>query len=78
MIRETSGMSSSAQTIGIALAVDALVVVAHDRRDLRVLVDVREDSLADRGVLLHLTALLERQRAWLLEKPGGRPILPMS
>ena len=69
MIRETSGMSSSTQAIRVSLAVDALVVMPDDRRDLGVLVDVGEDPLADRRVLLHLASLLERQRAGLLEEP---------
>ena len=44
--------------------------MADDRCDLRVLVHVSEDALADRRVLLHVAALLERERSRLLEKPG--------
>ena len=68
MIRDTSGMLLVSKAVGIPLAVDALMMVADDRRDLRVLVDVRQDSLADRGVLLHLAPLLERERTGLLEQ----------
>ena len=46
-----------------------------DVRDLRVVVDVPEDPLADFGVLLHLPALLERQRPGLLEQARGEPDL---
>ena len=44
------------------------MVVADDRCNLRVLVHVSEDALADCRVLLHLTALLERECARLLEE----------
>ena len=47
------------------------MVVADDRRNLRVLVHVSEDALADCRVLLHLPALLERERARLLEESRG-------
>ena len=62
-------------SIWVALAVDPLVMVTDDRRDLRVLVDVGEDSLADRRVLLHLASLFEGERARLLQKPRRQPDL---
>ena len=46
------------------------MVMADDRCDLRVLVNVRENTLADRRVFLHLAPLLERERSGFLEKPG--------
>ena len=61
--------------VGISHAVDALVMGAHDVGDLRVVVDVAEDPLADLGVLLHLPALLEGQRARFLEQAGRQPDL---
>src|SRR6266566_3834116 len=42
-----------------------------DIGDLRVVVDVTEDPLADLGVLFHLPALLERQGPGLLEQTSG-------
>ena len=45
-------------------------MVADDRRDLGIGVDVGEDALADLRVPLHLTPLLEGERAWLLEQAG--------
>ncbi len=50
-------------------------MVANDGRDLRVLVDVAEDPLADRRVLLHLPTLVERERTGLLEETGREPDL---
>ena len=67
--------SLSHEPIWIALAVDALVVMANDLRDLRVVVNVREDPLSDNGVLLHLAPLFERQGAGLLEQTGRKPDL---
>jgi hypothetical protein len=43
---------------------------SDDVSDLRVVVDVAEDPLSDLGVLLHLPALFESQRPWLLEQAG--------
>ena len=45
------------ETIWIASAIDALVVMSDNPCDLRVIVNVREDPLSDYHVLLHLTAL---------------------
>ena len=55
--------------------VDALVVMAHDRRDRAVTLEIGEDSLAGRRVLLHLSPLGRRQRS-LLGHTGQQPILP--
>ena len=75
MMRETSGIVFLAKPVGVALTVDTLVVEAHDGRDLRVLVDVSEDALPDRRVLLHLPPLFERERSWLLEQAWRKPDL---
>src|SRR5204863_1123060 len=47
-----------------------LVMEANDLRHVCVRIDLHEDVLADRGMLLHLAALLERQRARLFEQAG--------
>ena len=78
MIRAISGISSACEAVRIPLTVPPFVVMANDPRDLRVVLDLREDSLADLGVRLHDAPLGERQCSGLLEKPGGSPILPMS
>ena len=43
----------------------------HDLGDLGVVVHLRQDALPDRRVFLHLPALLERERAGLLQEAGG-------
>ena len=68
IIRESSGMSSPGQTIRISLTVHPLVMVPHHCRDLSVRIDVGEDPLTDLRMTLHLTSLIERQGAWLLEE----------
>ncbi len=54
------------------MPIDALVMVPYDLSDLFVVVDVRENSLANRGVLLHLVSFLKCQRSWLFEKTSGQ------
>ena len=76
MIRETSGIAVVDESVGVTLSVDALVVMADDRGDLRVLVDVRKDALPDRRVFLHLSALLEGERTRLFEQSGRKADLP--
>src|SRR5829696_2656072 len=51
-------------------------MVPHDLRDLCVVVDVCENSLADYGVLLHHPPLFERQSAGLFENPRRKSHLP--
>jgi hypothetical protein len=46
------------QTIGVAVSVDTFVVVPNDPGDLRIRIDVREDSFADLCVPFHCAALL--------------------
>ena len=65
-----------AESVRISLAVDSLMVMADDSGDLRVLVDIGEDSLADRRVLLHLAAFLECQSSGFLEQTGRESDLP--
>ncbi len=60
MIRDTSGIVFVDEAVRIPLAVDALVVMTDDPRDLGVLVHMSKDALADCRVLLHLAALIER------------------
>ena len=45
--------------VRIALAINALVVMSHHERHVCVKVDLLENGLADRGVLLHLPTLVE-------------------
>ncbi len=68
MIRARKGISIAIDAIWIAHSIDALVVRPDDVCDLRVIVDVAQDPLADFGVLLHLPAFLEGQRARLFEQ----------
>ena len=75
MIRARSGNLLTVDPIRIAHAIDALVMRANDVCDLRVVVDVAEDPLADLGVLLHLPTLLESQWTGLLEQASGKPDL---
>ena len=52
--------------VGIAHAIDALVMRPDDVGDLRVVLDIPQDPLADLGVLLHQSALVKGQWARLL------------
>ncbi len=76
MILETSGIALVGQAIRVPLAIDPLVVVPDDRRDLRVVVNMGKDALPDRGVLLHLPTLIKSQRPGLFEETGRKPDLP--
>src|SRR5215210_2778506 len=49
----------SCNAIGIALTIDALVVMTNDLRNLAVVFDLCKNSLADRRMLLHLPTLVE-------------------
>ena len=69
-------MSSAANAIGVALPVDAFVMVANDRGDVVVCGHFSQNPFADRGVLLHLSPLLERKRAVLPEKTRRESDLP--
>src|SRR5262249_7418481 len=47
-------------------------MVSNDSRDLRVVVDLGENALADLGMRFHKTPLFERQGAGLLEETRGQ------
>ena len=51
-------------------------MVPDDRGDLRISIDVRQDPLADLGVALHFTALVQREGTGLLEQPSWETDLP--
>ena len=51
-------------------------MMSNDRGDLGIVVDLRKDPLADLAVRLHEAALLERERARLLQQAGGQADLP--
>ena len=48
------------------------MVMAHDGGDLGVRVDVRQDSLTNLGVKLHLSSFLQRERARLLQQASRK------
>jgi hypothetical protein len=52
------------------------MMVTHDTSDLSVVIDIRKDALADRGVLFHPPALFKRQGSRLLEKTSRKAHLP--
>ena len=64
------------ETVRIALTVDSLVVMADDPSRSPSTRHVGEDALSDRRVLLHLAALLERERAGLFEESRRKADLP--
>ncbi len=53
MIRERDRDLRAGQAVGVAVAVPALVLVAHDRRQVPELRRAAQDPLADHGVLGH-------------------------
>ena len=65
-------MFSPRETVRITETIDTLVMVPHDPRDVGIVLDLREDPLADDGVLLHLPPLIQRQRSSLFEKAWGQ------
>jgi hypothetical protein len=64
------------QPVWVSISVDAFVMMTDDSSNLRVVVDVLEYPLANYRMLLHLSALFESQRAWLLEQTRWEPHLP--
>src|SRR4051812_4281837 len=54
--------------VGIAGSVDSLVMVPHYLCDLRVVIDLRDDPLPNRGMLFHLPPLFQSERPCLLEQ----------
>ena len=65
----------SVEAVRVAIAVHPLVMVAYDSGDLGVVVNLAENALANRRMLLHPTALLESERSGLLQKSGGESYL---
>ena len=61
-------MSSPYETIGVTLPVYPFMMMPDDPRDLRIVVDFREDAFGNYRVLFHLAALLKRECPWLLEQ----------
>ena len=70
MIRATSGIRRL-QAIRVSLPIPPLVVVAHDLGDFGVVLDLRENPLADLGVLLHFAAFVQCQGPRLFEEARG-------
>ncbi len=66
-IRAIWGMAVSDEAVGIALAVEPLVVTADAGAEVRQPRDVGDDPLADDRVLLDVEVFLRRQRPFLAE-----------
>ncbi len=69
-------MSRPRHAVGIALTVDAFVMVANDGGYVIICVHFSKDPFAYRGVLLHLSPLFERERAFLPKKTRWESNLP--
>ena len=54
------------------MAIDPLVVMANNSRDLLVALHFGQNSLADYGVLLHPPTLVKREGTWLLQQAGRK------
>ena len=54
--------------VRVTLAVDALMMMANNGRDVVVCVDLTENPFADHRVILHYPPLFERERSLLAEK----------
>ena len=63
------------EAVWVAIAVHPLVMVTYDSGDLGVVVNLAENALANRRMLLHPTALLESERSGLLQESGGESYL---
>ena len=61
-MRAASGISSTGEAVGVALAVPALVAGPHNRGEVREDLDARHQLAADRGVGAHRHPLLIVQR----------------
>jgi len=64
------------EPVWISTAVHPFMVMANDLGDLSVVSHVRQDSLADCGVLFHLPSLIQREGTRLLQETHGQPDLP--
>ena len=61
--------------VRVTLAVDALMMMADNGRDVVVRVDLAENPFADHRVILHYPPLFQRKRALLAEKARRQPDL---
>ena len=61
MIRASERDFVGGESVRISLTVDPLVVVPDDTSDIGVQINLLQDGLANRRMLLHLPSLLERQ-----------------
>ncbi len=75
MIRASSGISSPCETVGVALAVVALVAGADDRPHVLELLDRSQDPLPELGMGLDQLPLLVGQRPGLRQDRGRDPDL---
>ncbi len=64
------------ESVRVATTVHSFVMVPHDACDLRIVLHVRKDALADRRMVFHLAALFLGEWADLLEDPGGQTDFP--
>ena len=58
--------------VRIAETVYALVVMTHDARNLSVILDLGKNPFANRGMLLHLSPLVQGESSRLLKKACGQ------
>ena len=61
--------------VRIAETVYTLVVMTHYARNLGVILDLGKNPLANRGMLLHLSPLVQSEGPRLLKKACGKPHL---
>ena len=62
------GNPVTTKRVRIAETVKTLMVMTDDRSDLLIVVDILQDPLADYRMLLHLTALVERECTGLFQE----------
>jgi hypothetical protein len=60
------------QTVRVPIAINTLVMVAHNASDICVIFNLRKDAFANRWVFFHLPALLKGKRAGLLKQPSRK------
>ena len=71
-------MLVAVNAVRITLSVDALMMMADDRRNVVVRLYLAQDPLTDVGVLLHFPPLFQGKGPFLPEEARGSPTLPMS
>ena len=67
---------ASEDPVGVTVAVNALVVMTNDQRNVGVCINLGQDPLPNLGVALHLAAFIKREAALLVEHRGRQPDLP--